>query len=177
MFRMWQVATFNYFCIYRWRILHFWMFATSGQLDYPGCKASNCWHSFDADIQNGAVILLRSVFQIKASNTLVYITVTIPVFNYLTCKIKNHRHSIDSYFQNGAVSISLSLQPMNVTITLVIHNYHQIDIQLTSLQQQKLFTVHGHWFSECCSDRIASLMPIKAMNSLDTPNSDKITFQ
>jgi len=43
---------------------------------------------------------------------------------------------------------------MNIANTMVMHNYDQINIQLTYLQQQKLLTVHGRSFSECDSDHI-----------------------
>jgi len=46
------------------------MSTTNCHLDYPCCKARNCWCSIDAHFQNGAVTILLSMLSIRAASSL-----------------------------------------------------------------------------------------------------------
>jgi len=66
-----------------WPIPHVCISATNRHLDYPRCKAHNCWCSFNKHFQDPAVTVALSLMPMKATNILVmhnsnHMTVELP---------------------------------------------------------------------------------------------------
>jgi len=55
---------------------------------------------------------------------------TNPNINYPRCEAKNHCGSSDAHSQNGAVTVLLSLAPIKVANTLVMHESDRINEKL-----------------------------------------------
>jgi len=142
-------------CPHRLPISHQWMSATNQNIDYPKCKAKNCWCSVDAHSQNGAVTMLMSLLPTKAAITSFMpnsdqITIQLPYLQ--DQKLLRLCWRWFSEWGSDRVAGSLHIKSAN---TSVLANSYQITIQFPYLQDQKSLTLHWHSFLEWGSHRIA----------------------
>ena len=96
-FTMPQGACRCCFCQHRMPICHNWMSTTNRNINYPRCKARNCWRSVNAYFKNKAVTLLLVCSAIKLPRSPLSITATKSLVNYRTYKTINRRRAIDTH--------------------------------------------------------------------------------